>query len=160
MTRESFEAGLTRLKSQWPSAYGKERADRVWGYVQHYSDKRFEEIVARALDTMRSAPLPSDFVRLNDDLDWVAKRRAAGETVLHMVPKTALDKLSSDNRSADREFVEACIKLLQDKEKKNLTTEQFEEGCRALEQMANMLNPRDRVVPFKGQPHGRPYRDD
>lgn len=51
-----------------------------------------------------------------------------------------LRNLPSNDRSADPEFVQTCLKLLDDKNKGKMTSDQFKEGCQFLDETAKKMN--------------------
>ena len=163
MTEEEFNKQLNRLKSQWSNSYGPERVARMWKGLKGLSEAFFAEIVDEALDTCRSAPLMEDFGKLEIE---VGKRRAQGRIYDSFSragsPADALEEAARNNKTADPEFVKACMRLMKDKEDGRISSEQFFQMCDELDRLADQLNPqgRRRPSPEAPPPKYTPYRDD
>jgi hypothetical protein len=101
----------------------------------------FSALVDYSLDTMRGAPMLEDFTRVEIE---VKKRQSQERAVGGLGLVGIMRRASDDNRVADKEFVKACLKLLQDKLNGKLTSEQFAQGCEMLDDVADKLNPSGR----------------
>jgi len=145
MNKEHFLKQLARLKSQWPNSYGDERSARIWTVFKDVMDDTFTGMIDIAIDRMRQAPLADDLGKFEQEV----KNRefqnrvsyGAGRSQFGQVIGDA-EKANNKTKSADPDFVKACIKLLKDKTEGRITKAQFLEGCDALDQLAKQLEPR------------------
>ncbi len=61
MTEAQFQNQMRRLSSQWPNAYGPERAEIIWREVKDCDDKWFASVVDRFIGELRQPPLMQEF---------------------------------------------------------------------------------------------------
>lgn len=139
MTKDHFSEQLNRLRSEWPNSYGAERSLMLWDAFRNEQDARFERAVNRALQTLRSAPLVPELMRIFEELKiedaHVARERAMGQGSFMQVLKDA----SKNNRRANPEYVKACLKVFQDRDAGRLTLDQFKQGCDFLDETAGKM---------------------
>lgn len=141
MDRRHFNQQTERLRSQWPRQYEAERLARIWTNFEKVSDELFTEIVDRAIDTRRAAPLVTDLVAIEAEVkDQRAKHRASGGGggSFYGVVASAAAKA----QGADPDFVKACLSHLRNYIAGKIDKKAFDEGCSCLEQMARQLSAR------------------
>lgn len=149
MHREHFERQIARLRTQWQQGYGEERMVRLWKIFEKISNEDFTTMVDMALDTMRSAPLTDDFLKLEQEL----MRRRSEERDFAGLCRTSspigvLSHAAEANKSADPDFVKACLQVVRDNAEGRLAGGNFIEACDCLDKLANTLNPQGR---YKGK---------
>lgn len=134
MEKEHFEIQMKRLLSQWSSAYGSERTARIWVGFKSISNERFTEIVDRALDTCRGAPLVQDLAKLLDELEKEEANRRVhygfgqGGFSLHQYERV--------NTRTNKEFVRASVQLYDDFQARRISETEFYQGCQLLGEAA------------------------
>lgn len=128
----------------------------MWAIFEKIEDQDFCEIIDRAIDEYRAAPLVKDFQKIWTEIEETrARQRLHTDAGLRLVSLDGVLNQAQRKTAADPEFVTAASKLRRDFFAKKITKEQFFEGCDALDQLANQLNPPNRVVRME-----RPrYRD-
>jgi len=135
MTEEVFERQIQRLSSQWKNSYGPERKALLWEAFKNETDETFTDAVSECLGTLRGAPLVEDLSKACQN----AKTRHFKQA--HYTEKSVLGEmysLASKNRTADRDFVAQCLRLLTDYQNRKITKAQFEQGCDLLDQAAKL----------------------
>jgi hypothetical protein len=158
METQIFNDQIKRLKSQWPNAYGDERIKILWAAFKDVANYDFRDAVTHCLGTAKSAPLVPELEKavLIARNNYYAKQRMEEANVLG-----ALEQVADNNTTADPEFVDKCLKLLDDLYQKKITKVQFDEGCNLLDQAAKLYKGYKKkidLVPPKMI--GRPYKDD
>lgn len=141
MNDAEFQVQIGRLKTQWPNTFGVERLKRLWETFKGLPLPVFSDMVDMAVDTMRAAPLVDDLCRFETEV----KKRHAQSRVYDSYSSRGYPEQISEaaraNKTADKEFVAACQKLLNQRWRGEITYAQFQEGCDALDQMAELINP-------------------
>lgn len=142
MTRTHFNSQIERLRSQWHGAYGPERLALLWHAWERVDDGVFTDVVDRALITQRAAPLAEDLARIEGELREERARARLGSTPGEAIGGIwgQMQRAARHTKGCDKEFVQACLKLLRDKLSGRLSHKQFLEGCDYLDQVAAQLN--------------------
>lgn len=139
MERATFNKQLYRLKTQWPHSYGDERIARIWEVFKGIADEIFVQITNMAIDTLRTAPLCEELGKLELEVRKQAQvTRSRHDSNMGSI----LLQSAKDNKVADRDFVHACLKHLQDKLEYKITHEQFLAGCDEIQKIADLLCPK------------------
>jgi len=143
MTVQEFGKQVDRLKSQWPSSYGEERLKLIWEMYAKVDASTFERIVTLALNSQRSAPLAEDLARLENEV----KNRRVQERFYdgfssQASPMQVLARAAQNNKTADKDYVKACMRLAMEKFAGKITLEQFEKMCDELDHVAFQLTGR------------------
>lgn len=138
MTELLFGLQMDRLRECFgPKLYEPIRIKLIWNAVRHQDDRLFEQAVTHCMQTLRSAPLVPELLKALESV-IAQKKQLERESALHRVsdPISALLEAGKVNKGADKEFVQACLKLLQDKTNGKLNHIQFVEGCEYLDEAA------------------------
>jgi hypothetical protein len=153
MDEMHFERQFSRLKGQWPSAYGAERKGRIYAMFANVENGIFTAIVDLAIDRMRQAPLADDLCRLENDAKRMAAERRASDGMKQAGLGDVLDRAAKNTRLADPQFVKGCIAHLDRYISKRITKAQFDQGCeeinsvaRKIETQLRVLSPQDRAA--------------
>lgn len=139
MEHDEFDEQLVRLRTQWPHSYGDERVAILWRAFQRVSITDFADAVTECLASHRSAPLAKE---VDKEIQEVQRRNAQDRIYRGLGAARPMDPLVSaalENKTADPEFVKACMKLLRDKQNGVITHEQFLQGCDYLDQVAGVM---------------------
>jgi hypothetical protein len=145
MTPADFDKQVQRMESQWPRTYGQERKALLWQAMKDVHPDDFLSAVDSCLASHRAPPL---LEQLSTEVDQAKTRRISNEARRGVGGfYETLDTAARNNKSADPEFVQACLKLLSDyglgkagPAAKKLSREQFDEGCGYLADVARRLN--------------------
>lgn len=62
MMREHFQREVERLKLVWPQSFSTPRAHLIWCGCADLSDRDFTGVCDRFIGSMKSPPLPEDFI--------------------------------------------------------------------------------------------------
>lgn len=155
MEKIQFDEQIKRLESQWPNAYKTERIKILWAAFKDVSYFDFRDAVNYCLGNSKSAPLVLELekaVQIAKNNYYSSKRLEEANTM------EALLHAADNNRTADPEFVDRCLKLLDDLYNKRITKKQFDEGCDLLDQAAKLYR-RPKPTPPTNKTT-RPYKDD
>jgi hypothetical protein len=138
MTDEAFKTHLKRLQGQWPNSYGEERAKIIFHAFKHVSDIDFAEAVTECIANHRAAPLVKE---LDRELQEVQKRNASDRIYRGLGAAGvggAISQAAAANKTADKEFVKACMKLWKDYTGGRINHMQYMQGCDYLDQAAGL----------------------
>lgn len=137
MTPEAFESQLGRLEDQWRQFYGAERKKILWNAFRGAQEDDFRLAVSQCLSEHRSAPLLPE---LSKALELAKQRRVSDEHYRGMGDlSSVLKNAAIVNRTADKEFVKACLRHFGDYQAKRISYPTFLEGCDCLDNLANQL---------------------
>lgn len=137
MTRECFEKQIGRLSETFGDKYYQpHRLVLIWEAVRNYKDYEFEQAVTRCIQTERVAPLVPGLMKALDSV-IASTRQRYRENAMAAI-QTPLDALlhASNNTPANKDYVQACLKLIRDKIGGRLSHAGFLEGCEFLEKNA------------------------
>jgi len=127
---------MRRLKTQWPNSYGSERLALIWHRFKDTANHVFTALVTGALNSLRSPPLADDLSKLEQE--YTRNEAQLRIQMRHDISfGRQIEELAKNNRTADPEFVQGCLKLLRDRQNGKLTEEQFLQGCDYFDQIAN-----------------------
>ena len=138
MTRECFEKQIGRLSETFGDKYYQpHRLVLIWEAVRNYKDYEFEQAVTRCIQTERVAPLVPGLLKALDNVIASQRQRARENAVAAI--QTPIDALlhASNNTPANKDYVQACLKLIRDKISGRLNHDGFLEGCDFLEKNAS-----------------------
>ena len=155
MEKIQFDEQIKRLESQWPNAYKIERIKILWAAFKDVSYFDFRDAVNYCLGNSKSAPLVLDLekaVQIAKNNYYSSKRLEEANIM------GAMEYASENNKTADPEFVDRCLKLLDDLYNKRITKKQFDEGCDLLDQAAKLYR-RPKLTPPTNKTI-KPYKDD
>lgn len=142
MTNFFFNSQMQRLKSQWPSGYGQERMALIWNAFQGVLDEIFRDAVSELIASSRSCPLIPD---LEKAVSFATRRENEVRTQASYGFTSALTEASDNNKTADPEFVKACMQLTQDKLNGKIKMAEFLQGCGYLDEVAAQLSGRRKI---------------
>jgi len=161
MDSSTFNDQIKRLRTQWPHAYGEERIKILWAAFKDVSNFDFRDAVSYCLGSAKSAPLVLDLekaVQIAKNNYYSSKRLEEANIM------GAMEYASENNKTADPEFVDRCLKLLDDLYNKRITKKQFDEGCDLLDQAAKLYRrpkstpPTNKTIkPYKDDDEDRPF---
>lgn len=163
MEIEFFDFEIARLKNQWPNAYSPERIKIFYNAFRDVANFDFRDAVTHCLATCKGAPLLPE---LTDAIIKAKNNYLYQKRVEEEKARGALDWAYENNTSADPEFVDKCMKLLDDLYTKKITKKQFDEGCDLLDQAAKLyakkslpqtVNPEKMATPYPIEPDEKPY---
>jgi len=146
MDSSLFNDQVKRLRTQWPHAYGEERIKILWAAFKDVSNYDFRDAVSYCLGNSKSAPLVLELekaIQVARNNYYSQKRLEEASTM------GALLEAADNNKTADPEFVDRCLKLLDDLYNKKITKKQFDEGCDLLDQAAKLYRKPSRPLPEK-----------
>lgn len=138
MNENEFEAQIKRLRTQWPNSYGSERMEGLWSAFKGVSSSVFGEAISDCIANQRSAPLLSE---LSKAVETAKVRESSFRFDRSHSPLDAMQGAADSNKTADPEFVKACMKLLKDKLDGRISHDNFLQGCNLLDEAARILNP-------------------
>lgn len=159
MELEFYQQQINRLKSQWPNAYSTERQKILFNAFKDVANFDFRDAVTFCLGTSKSAPLVLDLEKavMIARNNYFSQKKAEEASVMG-----ALEYAAENNTSADPEFVDRCLKLLDDLYNKRITKKQFDEGCDLIDQAAKIYKhlpkqPTNLKKPYKDDDEEKPY---
>lgn len=135
MEKVQFDEQIKRLESQWPNAYRAERIKILWNSFKDVAYFDFKDAITWCLGNSKSAPLVLDLekaVQIAKNNYYSSKRFEEANAM------GALEYAANNNKTADPEFVDRCLKLLNDLHQKKITKKQFDEGCDLLDSAAKI----------------------
>lgn len=152
-----FETEMKRLKSQWPNSYSDERMKIFFNAFRDVSNSDFREAVTHCLATYKSAPLLRELTEgvISAKNNYLQKKRIEEATA-----KNILSYAYEKNTTADREFVDNCMKLFDDLYTKKITKAQFDEGCNLLDQAARLFTKPKSSMGMGSAVRQDPYKND
>lgn len=140
MTPADFDVQVNRLNSQWPRTYGQERKALLWQAFKDAHADDFRDAVDACLAGHRAPPL---LEQLSTEVDQAKVRRVTNETRRGVGSMyETLETAASNNKAADPEYVQACLKHLRSFLDRKIDRKQFDEGCGFLDEVARKLDPR------------------
>ena len=139
MREEIFQAQITRLRETYGSKnYPIERAKILWNAFRNEQDDTFTQAVTLCIAQKRSSPM---FQELSECL--LEARKAIFAARYQPVPGLNLGLMlqyaASANKMADKDFVQACLFHLKHFLNKEITKEQFVDGCTEIDKLAKQL---------------------
>lgn len=157
MELEFFQQQINRLKNQWPNAYSTERQKIFFNTFKDVANFDFRDAVTYCLGNSKSAPLVLELEKAIQIAknNYYSSKRLEQANVLN-----ALDYAADNNTTADPEFVDKCMKLLDDLYNKKITKKQFDEGCDLLDQAAKLYKRKQSPTIMPPKQIGRPYKED
>lgn len=113
----------------------------LWRSFQDVYDEVFVDAVTHIVATRPARHKPPLLTELSEAVD-AAKVRANQQRYnkTGSVYET-LEDAAKNNKTADPEFVQACLKLVRDFLDRKVTRKQFDEGCDLIASVAKQLNP-------------------
>jgi hypothetical protein len=151
-----YEQQMNRLKEQWPNAYSKERMKVIFNAFRDVPNFDFRDAITHCLGNSKGSPLLPELI---EAVNKTRSIRLQKERIDEEAAFGALDYAAKNNTTADREFVNQCLKLYDDLITKKITKKQFDEGCDLLDQAAKLFrNKKPTVVEPKLL--SKPYKDD
>jgi hypothetical protein len=156
MDLSTYDIEMQRLMSQWPHSYSEQRRKIFFNALRDVSNHDFREAVTHCLATCRSAPLLGELT----EAVHVARTNYIQQKRMDDAARSMFDGIPETNW-ADREFVDRCMQLVNDKLSNKITSKQFYQGCDLLDQAA-LLYKNNKKGPNKKPPEKRkdPYKDD
>jgi hypothetical protein len=139
MTPGDFEKQVQRMESQWPRTYGQERKALLWQAMKDVHPEDFQSAVDSCLASHRAPPL---LEQLSTEVDQARVRRSQNSARGVGGMYETLDTAAKNNKTADPEFVQACLKHLRSFLSGQIDRKQFDEGCGYLDDVARKLDPR------------------
>jgi hypothetical protein len=137
LTQAGFLAQADRMKRVWGERnYPEERLKIFWRAFQSgTTDQVFSDALDELIANSRYAPMLDDLSKAVEQ----AKIRQYSNRGMGGFIET-LDAAARNNKSADPEFVAACMKLLRQYlgRKPEITKDQFEQGCGYLDEVAKI----------------------
>ena len=149
-----FDQEMARLKNQWPAAYSAERIKIFYNAFRDVSNFDFRDAVTNCIATCKGAPLLSE---LTDAIIRAKNNYLHQKRMEESKTMGALDFAYENNTTADPEFVDRCMKLLDDLHNKRITKEQFNQGCDLLDQAAKLYGKKQNLSQPKSNKMARPY---
>jgi len=128
-----FDFEMARLKNQWPTAYSAERIKIFYNAFRDVANFDFRDAVTHCLATCKGAPLLKE---LTEAIHVARNNYFTQKRIDEATAKGALDYAYENNTTADPEFVDKCMKLLDDLYTKKITKKEFDQGCDLLDQAA------------------------
>jgi hypothetical protein len=151
-----YKQQIERLKQQWPSAYSEERMMVIFNAFRDVPNFDFRDAVTHCLGNCKGSPLLPDLI---EAVNKTRSIRLQKERIDEEAAFGALDYAARANTTADRDFVNQCLKLLEDLQTKKITKKQFDQGCDLLDSAAKLFkNKKPTVVDPKLL--SKPYKDD
>lgn len=138
MDRTTFDAQLTRLKSRWPKTYDPELMKLVWDTFQKETNQKFTRIVTRAISVLRSSPLIPDLLKLQEEITVEDKNALRDRSLTDGSIRGVLENAQRNTKLASKEFVDHCMKLLNDLLAGRINMQQFHEGADLLDTAAKV----------------------
>lgn len=136
MTKPCFEIQIKRLCETFGDKYYQpHRLTLFWQALNTYQDQQFERAVTRCIQTERAAPLIPALLKALDGVIASEKQRQRETALDFHTPYGALLN-ASNNTPANKDYVQACLKLIRDKISGRLNHAGFLEGCDFLEKNA------------------------
>lgn len=139
MTKQEFEIQVERLNSQWPNGYRQERKALLWSAFQNVPIDDFQTAISFCITNCRGLPLLPE---IDKAVNEAKAARFTSEVRGRSGIPQVLNEAADNNKTAEPEFVRACLKLLDDRTRGKLTMKQFLEGCDYLDEVARTLSPR------------------
>lgn len=132
-----YKQQIERLKAQWPQAYSEERMIIFFNAFRDVSNFDFRDAVTHCLATCKGAPLLGEITEaiVKAKNNYLYQKRLEESKMMG-----ALDYAYENNTTADPEFVDRCMKLLDDLYNKKITKAQFDQGCDLLDQAAKLYS--------------------
>lgn len=130
-----YKQQIERLKAQWPQAYSEERMIIFFNAFRDVSNFDFRDAVTHCLATCKGAPLLGEITEaiIKAKNNYLYQKRLEESKMMGV-----LDYAYENNTTADPEFVDRCMKLLDDLYNKKITKAQFDQGCDLLDQAAKL----------------------
>lgn len=154
MDLSTFDLEMARLSSQWPNAYGEQRRKIFFNAFRDVANFDFRDAVTHCLATCKGAPLLPE---LTDAILKAKTNYLYQKRIDEAKAKSALDWAYENNTTADPEFVDKCMKLLDDLYTKKITKKQFDEGCDLLDQAAKLYAKKQIPQTVEPKKLARPY---
>lgn len=154
MDLSTFDLEMARLSSQWPNAYGEQRRKIFFNAFRDVANFDFRDAVTHCLATCKGAPLLPE---LTDAIIKAKTNYLYQKRIDEAKAKSALDWAYENNTTADPEFVDKCMKLVDDLYNKKITKKQFDEGCDLLDQAAKLYSKNKNVPQTPAKQISRPY---
>lgn len=142
----NFDLHMSRLRNQWPGAYGEERAKVIYAAFKDVSDMVWADAVTEVLSTSRAIPLIPELERAVDS----ARRREqdrlrAKASNVHSIRRgSSADEMAA--KKAMRECMQTIGKIYGGERELELTTEETarrEELKRQLDSIPHAKNEID-----------------
>lgn len=112
-----------------------------WRSLQHAFDDDFSEAVDHLIANHRAAPMLDDLCRACEEVRARRQHQQVRDGYASRAGLPgAIRDAEANNRTADPDYVKACVQLLQDKWTGKLTRKQFSEGCTYLDEVGRQLS--------------------
>lgn len=164
MTPSVFQAQMKEVQGNWPGKYNPPFLSRLWALLSaNTTDDDFVAAVNILILAGGPPPAAEKFEKAIAEakLRRNAYRGGGGSFV------DVLDEAARNNKSADPDFVKACMKLYRDRydtrrpPQERLTAEQFQQGLALLDDVARQLaRPTTTKAPPKIERNRLGERDD
>jgi hypothetical protein len=141
MTSEFFAKQTDRLRGLWPHAYPAERVTMLFNAIKSMPDFWMEQTTNSFIANARRPPLLQEFLEKIGEYEDRKKRDEIGTRwgSGSMAPiGRELEKLAA--RSPNKEFAKECVKLLNQKIKRKISDQEFEQGVALLEKAAKQYS--------------------
>lgn len=132
MTPDEFQAGVDRLKNQFPSSYGDERVKVIYRAVKRELGAVWMDAVSDLLASQRMAPMLPEIERALDEA--ASRHRAASNAT----PLSVLQN-ASQKTSASPELIKFCLEALRYKQEKKPSSEEWEAIMSQMDNFAKQL---------------------
>lgn len=141
MTKETFQAQVKVLGEVWGNNnYSVPVTTVLWRAFGNVPDDIFIAAVDHLLATRPARKPPPLLEELTTSVER-AKVRANSQRYFGNAFGNVLDEAANKNRTADPEFVQACLKHVRSFMDRKINYKTFLEGCDYLDSVAAQLNP-------------------
>lgn len=106
MTPANFDAGMNRLRNQWPGAYGEERTNVFWNSFREVSSNVWADAVTEVLAICRATPLLPELERAVETARLREKEVQASRT---RTSGGVGDVMNNAARNGRSEMAKACM---------------------------------------------------
>ncbi len=135
MTAEKFNEQVLRLTEVFGAThYTAPRLKVILTSVKHIRDDHFERTITRLIATKRTAPLVTEITEAYEAI--LSEDRQRSRENAPTVGMLGQLQEAARRTTADKDFVKACMKLLEDKLDGRITHDQFLQGCGLLDEAA------------------------
>jgi hypothetical protein len=160
MTKEEFETQLTRLSGSFGIRYYQgERAKVIWDAIHQESHATIDQAFTRLLQTQKTAPMVPEMLKAIEAVHAERKQREREYQLTNLASPLELLEQASNKTSADKDFVQACLRTLRGKLDGTITGQAFLEACEALDSLAKTLMRSKRSQEPKASYSRNPYAD-
>ena len=150
MTAIEFQVQINRVTDTWgEKSYPKPRMDEIWGVLKNESPGIAGRAITWLIQTQRAAPMIPDFLKALEHIKGQEKQfRREYDAGKFGTTLEALQDAAKQNKTADPDFVAACLKNLELYQSGKISFKQFNKNCDELDAVANRLNPSGAKKPY------------